>query len=247
MPPTRPTIVLAKGKLPGMGKVVVIKHSCGSVGRLAERLGHSGVEWDEINIAEGEPLPPAEEIGALVMMGGVMGAYQTEEYPFLAEEMRMARKVVEREVPVLGICLGSQLLAAALGGRVYLADQPEVGAVSVKLTEAGSRHPVVSKVAERRVFSMHQDTFDAPPGSELLAYSNRFPQAFVRGSALAIQFHPETHNAEANQWACRDAREMVVRAGKTPEGFAAELEEAKEELAEGAYQLFDTWIAGLDA
>ena len=229
-----------------MGKVVVIKHSCGSVGRLAERLDRCGVGWEEVNSAEGEPLPRLEEIGALVIMGGIMGAYETEEHPFLVEEMALARQAVETKVPVLGICLGSQLLASALGGRVFLADQPEVGAVSVQLTGAGYRHPVVSKVADRRVFSMHQDTFDPPPGSELLAYSDRFPQAFTAGSALGIQFHPETHNAEANEWANHGARGMLERAGKTPEEFAAELEEAEGEMVKGAHQLFDAWIAGLD-
>ena len=228
-----------------MGKLVVIKHSSGSVGRLAERLDHFGVEWNEINIVEGDLLPPVEEIGVLVMMGGSMGAYETEGNPYLVEEIALARDLVEKEVPVLGICLGSQLLAAALGGRAYLADRPEVGAVSVELTEAGYRHPVVSNIAGRRVFAMHQDTFDPPPGSDLLACSDRFPQAFSRGSALAIQFHPETHNAEANEWA-NGAREMVERAGSSPEEFAAGLEEAEEELAEGAYRLFDAWIAGLD-
>ena len=229
-----------------MGKVAVIKHSCGSAGRLAERLDLSGVEWEEINAAEGEPLPRVEEIRALVTMGGIMGAYETEENPFLVEEMALARKAVERDIPVLGICLGSQLLAAALGGSVFLADQPEAGAVALQLTKPGYRHPVVSKVADRRVFSMHQDTFDPPPGSELLAYSNRFPQAFTAGSALGIQFHPETHNAWANEWANDGARGMLGRAGKTPEGFAAELEEAEEEMVKGAHQLFDAWIAGLD-
>ena len=229
-----------------MGRVVVVKHSCGSVGRLAERFDHRGVEWEEINTAEGAPLPALDGIGALVMMGGVMGAYETEENPYLLEEMAMARQATARHIPVLGICLGAQLLAAALGGRAYLADRPEVGAVSVELTEAGRHHPVVSKVAGRRVFSMHQDTFDTPPGSELLARSDRFPQAFVQGSALGVQFHPETHNAEANEWANHGARQMLERAGKTPEEFAAELDEAEGELIEGAHQMFDAWIAGLD-
>lgn len=232
---------------PGMGKVVVVKHSCGSVGRLAERLDLRGVDWEEVNVADGEPLPPVDRVGALVMMGGIMGAYETEEYPYLLDEMALAREAAARQIPVLGICLGSQLLAAALGGRAYLADRPEVGAVAAELTEAGHRHPVVSRVAGRRVFSMHQDTFETPPGSELLARSDRFPQAFARGSALGIQFHPETPNAEANAWAGDGAREMLERAGKTPEGFAAELAEAEGELIEGAHRLFDAWIAGLDA
>ncbi len=237
---------MASGKLSKVGKVVVIKHSCGSVGRLGERLDRSGVDWEEINTADGEPVPSVDEVGALVIMGGIMGAYETEENPYLLEEMALARQAVDREVPVLGICLGSQLLAAALGGRAYLAERPEVGAVPVELTEAGRRHPVVSKVAGRRVFSMHQDTFERPPGSELLARSDRFPQAFVQGSALAIQFHPETHNSEANDWAGTGARQMLERAGKTPQEFASEMEDAEDDFIEGAHQLFDAWIAGLD-
>ena len=229
-----------------MGRMVVIRHSHESLGRLAERLKHAGVEWDEVQIIDGEPVPPADEVDVLVMMGGRMGAYDTEEFPCLAEEMRLARELVERDTPVLGICLGSQLLAAALGGRAYLADRPEVGAVPVELTDAGHRHPVISKVAGRKVFEMHQDTFDLPPGSELLARSDRFPQAFALGSALAVQFHPEAHNSAANRWANHRAREMVERAGSTPEAFAAGMEDARSELNDGSYQLFDAWIAGLD-
>ena len=226
--------------------MVVIRHSHESLGRLAERLAHAGVEWDEVHVIDGEPLPPADDLDALIIMGGRMGAYDTEEYPCLADEMRLARQLVERDVPVLGICLGSQLLSAALGGRAYLADRPEVGAVPVKLTDAGHRHPVVSKVAGRRVFEMHEDTFDLPPGSVLLARSDRFPQAFALGSALAVQFHPEAHNSAANRWASNRAREMVERAGSTPEEFAAGMEDARAELNEGSYQLFDAWIAGLE-
>ena len=225
--------------------MVVIKHSHESLGRLTERLAHHGVEWDEITVIDGEPVPGLDEVGALVTMGGSMGAYETEEYPYLVDEMQLVRDLVERDVPVLGICLGSQLLAAALGGRAYLADRPEVGAVSVELTEAGRRHPVVSRVDGRRVFEMHQDTFDLPPGSTLLARSDRFPQAFAMGSALAIQFHPEAHNSQANRWAEHGAREMVERAGTSPEAFAAGMADAEQELADGAYQLFDAWIDGL--
>ena len=228
-----------------MGKMVVIKHSHESLGRLAERLACRGMEWEEVTLIDGEPLPAADEVGALVTMGGTMGAYETEEHPYLVDEMELVRELVERDIPVLGICLGSQLLAAALGGRAYLADRPEVGAVSIELTEAGRRHPVISRVDGRRVFEMHEDTFDPPPGCVLLARSDRFPQAFAMGSALAIQFHPEARNSEANKWANHGARGMVERAGSSPEEFAAGIADAEQDLASGSYELFDAWIDGL--
>ena len=92
---------------------------------------------------------------------------------------------------------------------------------------------------------MHEDTFDLPPGSVLLARSDRFPQAFAMGSALAIQFHPEAHNSQANRWATHGARGMVERAGSNPEAFAAGMADAEQELADGSYELFDAWIDGL--
>ena len=222
--------------------MVVVKHSHESVGRLAKRLDHFGLDWVEVTVIDGDPLPPAEEVGVLVLMGGRMGAYETDDHPYLVEEMKLVRELVNRDAPVLGICLGSQLVASALGGRVTLADRPEVGAVSINLTEAGYRHPVISRVAGRRVFEMHQDTFDLPPDSELLASSDRFPQAFSHGSALAIQFHPEAHNSQGRRWGEQGAREMVRRAGVTPEGFLAGMKDAERELSEGSYQLLDAWI-----
>lgn len=227
-----------------MRRMVIVRNSTGSLGRLAESLSASGLEWEEVHPLKGEGLPPVDAIGTLVLMGGSMGAYETKEYPFLVDEMDAARELVEGGVPVLGICLGSQLLAAALGGRAYPADRPEVGAVSVELTVAGYRHAVVSRVAGQRVFAMHQDTFDLPPSSKLLAFSDRFPQAFAHGSALAIQFHPETRYDEANRWA-HESIEMVRRAGSCPEEFAAGMADAEHELVEGAYGLFDAWISEL--
>lgn len=227
-----------------MRRMVIVRNSTGSLGRLAERLSASGVAWEEVHPLEGDAVPPADEVGVLVLTGGTMGAYETDAYPFLVDEMEAVRRLVRTDRPVLGICLGSQLLAAALGGRAYLADRPEVGAVAAELTPAGSRHPVVSHVGGRKVFAMHQDTFDLPPGSELLANSDRFPQAFAYGSALAIQFHPETHNEEANQWA-HNSLDMVVRAGSNLEEFSAGMDDAEQELEDGSYGLFDAWIDGL--
>ncbi len=207
-----------------MGKVVVIKHSREPLSRLAERMEHHQIEWEEINPTEGDLLPPVDEVDVLVIMGGRMGAYDTEEYPCLIDEMALARRLVERDVPVLGICLGSQMLAAALGGRAYQADRPEVGAVPVELTDTGKRHPVISQVASGQVFEMHQDTFDLPPGSVLLARSERFPQAFSLGTALAVQFHPEARHSQAMRWGRHGAREMVGRAGVSPEAYVTGME-----------------------
>jgi GMP synthase (glutamine-hydrolysing) len=119
-----------------------------------------------------------------------MGAYEAGRYPFLTGSMRLLERLVEREVPTLAICLGAQLLATATGGRAYPGHGREWGYIPVRLTQAGHADPVLADV-EGEYLSFHADTFEPPPGSEVLAESPAYPQAFRVGSALGLQFHPE--------------------------------------------------------
>ncbi len=140
----------------------------------------------------------------LVVMGGACGVYQMDLYPFLQQEMRIIQARLARDLPTLGICLGSQLMAAALGGQVYKGEQgAETGWQSVRITEAARNSPVRHfDASATRVMQWHGDTFTAPPGAVMLAGNEKYPhQAFSAGQrAIGLQFHPEMTEEILSEW-----------------------------------------------
>ncbi len=152
----------------------------------------------------GEDLPTVGELAGLVVMGGPMGVSDAAKHPHLAQELALVETAVRAELPLLGVCLGAQLLAAALGARVYRGDVEEIGPGSVTLTEDGRSDPVLgaSGSAELPVVHWHSETFDLPLGATLLASSAPYPhQAFRVGSrAYGLQFHVEVDRALAAGW-----------------------------------------------
>lgn len=141
---------------------------------------------------------------ALVVMGGPMNVYQEKEHPFLKKENAFIRKAVKAGVPYFGVCLGSQLLAKALGARVYKARRPEVGWDDVSLTPAARKDPVFGEVGKKklRVMQWHEDTFDIPSGAVKLASSRAVPnQAYVLdGRFYGLQFHVEADRPLLADW-----------------------------------------------
>lgn len=147
----------------------------------------------------------------LVVLGGPIGAYQERQYPFLADELRILEKRLARELPTLGICLGAQLMARALGARVYQAQKKEIGWGPLILTDAGSRSSIRHLAGERTpVLHWHGDTFDLPPGATLLASTTACPnQAFAwTNTALALQFHAEVRGQSIERWLIGHACEL---------------------------------------
>ena len=152
-------------------------------------------------------LPSCNEISGLIVLGGALGANDDAQHPFLAGLKRLVREVVTAGTPYLGICLGGQLLAAALGAPVVADRWEELGTHAVQLTAAGRNDPLFAGIAEQfSTFQWHHDSFDLPQGALLLAESAACPhQAFRVGTnAWGLQFHPEVTEQSIRSWCCWD-------------------------------------------
>lgn len=163
-------------------------------GVIADWVLDRGHELRRTRLHADEGLPAAAAVDWLVAMGGPMGAYDTDEYPWLADERRLIADVVDRGDRVLGVCLGAQQVAAALGADVYPADATEIGWGSVSATPEAAETPFEPLGEAYPVLHWHGDTFDLPEGATLTASSETCTnQAFVArdGRVAGLQFHLE--------------------------------------------------------
>jgi len=177
-------------------------------GTIAPVLAANGVPVDVTRLDLGAPLPAAPDVGGLVVMGGPMGVHDSDDFPWLEGERALIRDVVDAGLPVLGVCLGAQQLAAALGADVITGPVQEVGPGQVELTADGRRDPVLgpeyhglSGTAVPCVH-WHRDTFALPEGAVHLAATRAYPhQAFRVGSRVyGLQFHVEVDEPLADAW-----------------------------------------------
>ena len=227
-----------------MNPVVVIENEADApAAYLGDALDRRGIEWTVVRLHEGDALPHPRDAAGAVALGGAMGSYDEDVFPFLVEEKRFIAECTEAGVPVLGICLGCQLLADALGGRAYLAESTEVLFAPIEPTIEGERDPIIAAFDGRPVVRFHRDTFDLPAGATLLASAGGFPQAFRMGSAVGIQPHPEVTPAILADWlADGEARQMTIDAGTDPDDLTAAFSAAEASVEATAAAVFDAWI-----
>ena len=229
-------------------RLLVLQHiACEPPAAFEDELRSRGLELLRVELDEGDALPDWREFPAIVVMGGPMGAYQEDEHPWLAAEKRLLREAVEADVPVWGVCLGAQLLAGALGARVYPGERPEVGLLPVELTSAASSDPVFGEAPSSfPTLQWHGDTFDLPEGATLLASSPAYPnQAFRIGRSYALQFHIEVSLELATEWGEVPAYAASLEAINGPGALGRLVDEVGEHADSTlplARELFGRWL-----
>ncbi|MGH8273876.1 MAG: glutamine amidotransferase [Gammaproteobacteria bacterium] len=227
---------------------VVIRHLVfEDLGSYADVLAAAGyrLRYLEAGVDDLDTLDPLAP-DLLVILGGPIGVYQESDYPYLAAEIEIARRRIAVDRPTLGICLGAQIMARALGAEVVAGETAEIGWASLELTGEGRASPL-RHLENVRVLHWHGDAFALPAGAERLAATPACPNQAFRLSAnvLALQFHPEVRWPDLESWLIAHVRSL--RAGGQS---VTELRDASKryasELVPAARRLLEEWIAGLE-
>ena len=182
---------------------------CETLGLLEQMFVHDGYHIEKVNM-QNDPVPTSPlGYDAIVILGGPMAVY--DNLPYLQKEQELIRNAMRNDTPVLGICLGSQLIAQAAGGRVYKGRKKEIGWHNVYLTPASS-NDIFRGFTDKmiRIFQWHGDTYDLPANAKILAYSDLYPQAFRIGSAVGIQFHFEVDEPLIQTWMMEYSADLIA-------------------------------------
>jgi GMP synthase (glutamine-hydrolysing) len=227
---------------------LVLRHTqAEGLGLLANVLRELGIHHRYLEIGRGEALPrDIRSVGGLIVLGGPMGAYEGEKYPFLGPESALIERALTAGRPVVGICLGAQLIAQALGARVYPGEKREVGWAPVTLTEDGMDDPVFGGgEQELTVFHMHGDTYELPPDAHNLASSPLYEQQAFRWGDLVygLQFHLEFTEAIIGRLSTEpDSRAFITGAGVDPQKLVAESPAHVRALGETVQRVFTNFF-----
>jgi GMP synthase (glutamine-hydrolysing) len=227
---------------------LVLRHvAAEGLGLLANVLREVGVHHRYLDLARGEP-PPRDirDLGGLIVLGGPMAVYEADRHAFLRTELQLVERAITAGRPVLGICLGAQMIAHALGARVYRGERPEVGWAPVTLT-AEARDDALFGAEEERltVFHLHGDTYELPPDAANLATSPLYEQqAFRWGEVVyGLQFHLEFTDAMIARIASEpDSRAIFTGAGIDPQRVVAESAQHVRRLTDTGQRVFTAYF-----
>ena len=197
-----------------MKKVFVFRHvPHEGLGTLETFLSRNHFQIQYLDLFQNSSIPKEPtDCEFVISMGGPMNVDETDRYPFLKLEREFIQKAIQAEKPVLGICLGAQMIARALGAQVYPGPQKEIGWYPIQLSNAALKDILFQAFPVRNptVFQWHGDTFDLPEGATLLASSRLYPnQAFRYGNSVyALQFHIEITPEMLLDWLLKGDEEL---------------------------------------
>ena len=202
-------------------------------GTIGDFLRKEHVPFLIVELGSGELPPSLDKFDTLVVLGGPMGVYEMDRYPHLVAESRIIREAINRGMKVLGICLGSQMIAHCLGADVYPGPEKEIGWHHIELTGDGLKDPFMRSLATHpgvgdfwrkfKVFHWHGDTFDLPPETVVLAGSSRYKHQAFRfgGKVYGFQFHMEVTMDMIRDWfsGTQDLKKMTDETEKIYEEY----------------------------
>jgi GMP synthase-like glutamine amidotransferase len=233
-------------------QLLVFQHiDCEHPGRLRDFLRADGIQWTAVQLDEDEPIPPLENYDALWVMGGPMDVWDVDEHPWLVQEKQAIRHWVrEMKRPFLGLCLGHQLLADALGGTCGPQRPPEIGVFTVDLTTEGRADPIFRRMAHRQVvLQWHSVRVAQPPDNAVVLASSpdcRVQAMRVGPRAWSMQYHVEVEEDTVRNWGAIDAYHQALESALGPgavDSLATETERHLEDFAAAAQQLYRNFMA----
>jgi GMP synthase (glutamine-hydrolysing) len=219
-------------------------------GRLGSDFESLGAQLEVVRVHRGQKLPDIGDFHGVIPLGGYMSAEDDEHFPYLGETALMLREATQRGVPVLGICLGAQILARAMGARIWRKPRMEVGFFPIHLTTAGIGDPLFAGISTSPIsFQWHEDAFDLPASAVLLADSGRdSAQAFRIGTSYGVQFHPEVTTASVSSWCTSSQADLAAAAiPTTSDALLRKAREVEDAFGMQTAMLCKNWLAVVTA
>jgi GMP synthase-like glutamine amidotransferase len=218
-------------------------------GPVGDRVRHHGYDIDEFLVVPAErfetpdvavTFPDPRDYDLIVPMGAAWSVYDATRIPWITDQLALLREAHEHGVAILGICFGGQALASALGGSVRPAPEPEIGWYGIETDDE-------SLVGPGPWFQWHYDQFVPPPGARVIARTPVGPQAFVLGSSLGVQFHPELTPSQLVSWIDNGGDSSLAAAGIDADELVRRTEETADQAAARTHALVDSFVAHVAA